>query len=87
MLEFRNDAILYWQRKTKGVGLLNRFFVVVWLEALRYSQHFVRDVGTLCWVKLVLSNEDKLSSSKTQHRSLVRFEPATLRSRVRHSAS
>ena len=43
----------------------------VWVEALRSSQHFFRDVGTFSSSEPVLSNEDEVSCSRTQQ--LVRF--------------
>ena len=43
------------------------FFFLV--EALHISQHFFSHVGTFSWVEPVLSNEDEVSCSMTQHRA------------------
>ena len=44
--------------------------VFVWVEALRPSQQFFSHVGTFSWVAPILSNEDEVSCSRTQHRTL-----------------
>ena len=41
--------------------------VFVWVAALGPSQQFVTHVGMFSWVEPVLSNEDEVSSSRTQH--------------------
>ena len=38
-------------------------------EALRPSQQFFSRFGTFSWVEPILSNEDKASCSRTQHRT------------------
>ena len=40
-----------------------------WFEALRRSQQSFSHFGTFSWVEPVLSNEDKVSCSRTQHRA------------------
>ena len=44
-------------------------FFLVRVEALRPSQQFFSHVGTFSWVEPVLSNEDEVSCSRTQHRA------------------
>ena len=44
--------------------------VFVWVEALRPSQQFFSHVRTFSWVAPILSNEDEVSCSRTQHRTL-----------------
>ena len=61
------------------------FFVGV--EALRLSQHFFSHVGIFSWVEPVLSKKDETYCSRIQHRAPVRFDPATLQSRVWHSTN
>ena len=57
----------------------------VWVEALHPSQQFFSHVRTFSRVEPVLNNEDEVSCLGTQHRALVRCEPASLRSGVQHS--
>ena len=47
-------------------------FLFVWVEALCPSQQFFSHVGMLTSVELVLSNEDELSCSRTQHHAPVK---------------
>ena len=42
-------------------------YLFVWFKALRPSQPFFSHVGTFSWVEPVLSNEDEVSCSRTQH--------------------
>ena len=42
-------------------------FCFVWVEALHPSQQFFSHVGTFSWVEPVLSNENEMSRSRTQH--------------------
>ena len=41
--------------------------LLVWFETLRPSQQCFSHVVTFSWVELVLSNEDGVSCSRTQH--------------------
>ena len=41
----------------------------VWVEALIPSLQFFSHVGMFSWVEPVLSNEDEVSCSRTQHRA------------------
>ena len=43
------------------------FKTFVSVEALSPSQQFFSHVGTFSWVEPVLSNEDEVSCSRTQH--------------------
>ena len=55
---------------------LNDFVLFVGVEALRPSQQFFSHIGTFSWVEPVLSNEDEVSCSRTQH-----CAPGEIRSR------
>ena len=48
---------------------LHCFCLFVWVEALRPSQQFFKHVGTFSWVEPILSNSEKVSCSRTQHRA------------------
>ena len=52
---------------TRGGGGGTAWFL--WVEALPPSQQFFSHVGTFSWVRPVLSNEDEVSFSRTQHRA------------------
>ena len=54
------------------------YCLFVWVEALHPSQQFFSHVWTLSWVKPVLSNEDEVSGSRTQHRAPAIKEFGTL---------
>ena len=45
-------------------GALGMF---IWVEALRPSHNFFNHIRTSSWVEPVLSNEDEVSCSRTQH--------------------
>ena len=45
-----------------------KIILFAWVEALRPSQNF-SVVGTFFWVEPVLSNEDEVFCSRTQHRA------------------
>ena len=47
----------------------------VWVEGLSPSQQFFRHVGTFSWVEPILSNEDEVSCSRTQHRAPGEIQP------------
>ena len=44
--------------------------IFAWIEALRPSQQFFSHVGRFSWVEPVLSNEEEVSCSRTQHCAL-----------------
>ena len=46
-------------------GIIKVFFV--WVDALHPSQQFFSHVGMFSWVEPVLSNEDEVSCSRTEH--------------------
>ena len=50
-------------------SLISPLFLFVEVEALRPSQQFFSHVGTFSLVYPVLSNEDDVSCSRTQHRA------------------
>ena len=52
-----------------AVELSIELVLFVWVEALRPSQQFFSHVRTISWVEPVLSNEDEVSCSRTQHRA------------------
>ena len=53
------------------------YLFVVWVEALHPSQQFFSHVVMFSWVEPVLSNEDEVSCSRTQH-----CAPGEIRTRV-----
>ena len=44
--------------------------ILVWVEALHPSHQFFSHASTFSWVEPVLSKEDAVSCSRTQHRCL-----------------
>ena len=58
--------LLWFSMLISVLSSLSKFFV--WVETLSPCQQFFSLVGTFSWFETVLSNEDEVSCSRTQHR-------------------
>ena len=52
---------------------IEKVALFVWVDAILPSQQFFSRVETLSWVESILSCEDKMSCSKTQHNASYDF--------------
>ena len=63
------------QELTSRLSMIQRVFDFVWVDALHPSQQFFSHFGMFSWVEPVLSNENEVSCSRTQHHAPGEIQP------------